>query len=109
MRSCPHGTSKVVLVFETEVVDAKIADGFFCDIMQSKAATSLPMSLDLNKLPSPPLLTIFKLKQYIEAEYSIFVFHIQLIIQLKAKQGRGCPFDQINHDDVTIANHKKYQ
>ena len=46
MRSCPHGTSKVVLVFETEVVDAKIADGFFCDIMQSKAATSLPMSLD---------------------------------------------------------------
>ena len=57
----------------------------------------------------PPLLSIYKPRQYIDAEYNIFIFLLQLIIKLKVQEICGSPLAQAIHDGITLGNHKKYQ
>ena len=86
-------------------------DPYFATMMEAQAAvSSVPFSTDTTyNYPPSPLLTIFKLKQYIEAEYSVLLMLLQLIVKLKMQQSHGYPFAQSIHDGVTLGNHKKYQ
>jgi len=59
--------------------------------------------------PSTAILTVYMLKKFICAEFTIFLFFLQLIIGLKVTQGQGNPFAQFVHDGATLANKKKYQ
>ena len=78
--------------------------------MQATSQMHLAMDGAPSKRSSAyPLMTVFKLKQYIDAEYTVFLFLLRLIIKLKIQQGHGLPFAQCIHDGVTLGNHKKYQ
>ena len=89
------------------------ADPYFATMMELQAAVSLGnQSLPTaatNQSPPPPVLTVFKLKQYIEAEYSVFLLLLRLIVKKKMLQSHGFPFAQSIHNGVTLGNHKKYQ
>lgn len=82
-------------------------------MMDTQANVSLRLSsttaTDVSYRESAPLLSVYKLKQYINAEYSIFLILLQLIIKLKIEESHGSAFAQSIHDGVTLGNHKKYQ
>ena len=56
-----------------------------------------------------PILTQYMLKEYVRAEFSVFLLFLALIIKLKMDQSHGIPFAQAQHDGSTAANKKKYQ
>ena len=56
-----------------------------------------------------PILTIAKLKLFIEAEYEVFLKFTREIIDAKQKQSKGNQFGQLIHDGVTLENGNKYQ
>ena len=41
-------------------------------------------------------------------EYNIFLFLLQLIINIKVQESHGSPFSHAIHDGATLGNHKKY-
>ena len=99
------------LYSQQKVSMRSFTDPYFATMMEAQAAvSSVPFSTDTTyNYPPSPLLTIFKLKQYIEAEYSVLLMLLQLIVKLKMQQSHGYPFAQSIHDGVTLGNHKKYQ
>ena len=56
-----------------------------------------------------PILTQYMLKEYVRAEFSVFLLFLALIIKLKMGQSHDAPFAQAQHDGGTAANKKKYQ
>ena len=56
-----------------------------------------------------PILTIAKLKLFIEAEYEVFLKFTREIIDAKIKQSKGNQFGQLIHDGVTLENGNKHQ
>ena len=83
---------------------------YFRIMMEIQTYSYILEAYDTAKQPPPsPLLSIQKLRQYINAEYNIFIFFLQLIIKPKAQDIRGSSFAQAIHDVVTLGNHKSYQ
>jgi hypothetical protein len=69
----------------------------------------IQMQLAGRKAGEGAVLSKYMLRRYVRAEYEVFKKFLQIIIELKIKQGHGNPFGQVIHDGVTLANHKKYQ
>ena len=56
-----------------------------------------------------PVLTTYKLKQYVRAEFNCFLFCLVLICGEKWRESHGFPCMQLVHDGATLKNKKKYQ
>ena len=63
----------------------------------------------IHKPKKHPILTIPKLKLFIEAEYKVFLKFARNIVAAKQKQSKGNKFGQVIHDGVTLENGNKYQ
>lgn len=63
----------------------------------------------VHKPKKTPILTIAKLKLFIEAEYEVFLKFTRNIVAAKQKQSKANKFGQVIHDGVTLENGNKYQ
>ena len=60
------------------------------------------------KVKWKPILTVEKLKQYVDAEYELFHIFLHEMLEPLVKELFGQPFAQILHDAVTLSNKYKY-
>ena len=63
----------------------------------------------VHKPKKTPILTIAKLKLFIEAEYEVFLKFTRNIVAAKQKQSKANKFGQVIHDGVTLENGNTYQ
>ena len=55
------------------------------------------------------ILTVRMLKQYVRAEFNVFLLFFNFIIKQKHTQAKGNKFGQLIHDGGTLKNKKKFQ
>ena len=64
---------------------------------------------DSNYKGKPPILTIPKLKRYVDAEYELMKAEIHKLVHSKHHQSQGNAFGQLIHDGCTLDNGIKVQ
>jgi len=99
-----HAQCHYFLYAQTASPFSQFADKHFRNMLKSM----IPVGPGYMMIKKAPVLTIAKLKQYINAEYALFIENLRELLIPLVKQSAGRPFATLLHDAVMLANKMKF-